>query len=57
MGTHVRVGQEDNLAERQGVLFKSNAEQVEKIKRILAEFDIGLISSGDARKRLGLARA
>ena len=34
MGTHVRVGQEDNLFERPGVLFKSNAAQVAKIRHI-----------------------
>jgi hypothetical protein len=27
--------------ERPGKLFKSNAEQIEKVKRILNEFDIG----------------
>ncbi|WP_378132654.1 3-keto-5-aminohexanoate cleavage protein [Chelatococcus sp. GCM10030263] len=55
IGSHVRVGQEDNLLEREGVLFKSNAEQVEKIKRILNEFDIGLIDPTQAREMLGLA--
>jgi uncharacterized protein (DUF849 family) len=55
MGTHIRVGQEDNLLERDGVLFKSNAEQVEKIKRILAEFDIGIFTPKEAREKLGLA--
>jgi uncharacterized protein (DUF849 family) len=56
MGTHVRIGQEDNLLEREGVLFKSNAEQVEKIKRILAEFDIGMLTPNEAREKLGLAK-
>lgn len=54
MGTNIRIGQEDNLQERPGRLFKSNAEQVEKIKRILDEFDIGVTSAADARKQLGL---
>jgi uncharacterized protein (DUF849 family) len=56
MGTNIRVGQEDNLMERPGRLFKSNAEQIEKIKRILNEFDIGVMTPSDARHRLGLAQ-
>lgn len=55
MGTHVRVGQEDNLLEREGVLFKSNAEQVCKIVRIVNEFGIEVASAAQARKALGLA--
>lgn len=54
MGTHIRVGQEDNLTERPGRLFRSNAEQVGKIRRILEEFDIGLASPAEARRSLGL---
>lgn len=57
MGTHLRIGQEDNLLDREGVLFKSNAEQVEKIKRILAEFAIGILTPREARERLGLAKS
>jgi uncharacterized protein (DUF849 family) len=56
LGTNIRVGQEDNVTERSGRLFKSNAEQIEKIKRILDEFDIGVMTATDARQRLGLAR-
>jgi len=56
MGTNIRVGQEDNVTERPGRLFKSNAEQIEKIKRILDEFDIGVMTAQEARQRLGLAR-
>lgn len=54
MGTNIRIGQEDNLLERKGVLFKSNAEQVGKIVRILDEFDIKPASIAEARQRLGL---
>jgi uncharacterized protein (DUF849 family) len=57
MGTNIRVGQEDNLMERPGRLFTSNAEQIEKIKRILDEFDIGITTPSDARALLGLTRA
>jgi uncharacterized protein (DUF849 family) len=56
LGTNIRVGQEDNVTERPGRLFKSNAEQIEKIKRILDEFDIGVMTATEARQRLGLAR-
>jgi uncharacterized protein (DUF849 family) len=55
MGTNIRVGQEDNLLERKGVLFKSNAEQIEKITRILNEFAIETATPAQARERLGLA--
>jgi len=54
MGTNIRVGQEDNVTERPGRLFKSNAEQVEKIRRIMEEFDIHHASPEEARQRLGL---
>jgi uncharacterized protein (DUF849 family) len=54
MGTHVRVGQEDNLFERPGVPFASNAAQVEKLSRILTEFDMEVASSAEARHILGL---
>jgi uncharacterized protein (DUF849 family) len=45
------------LLERPGKLFKSNAEQIEKIKRILDEFDIAVMTSSEACQRLGLAKA
>lgn len=54
MGTSIRIGQEDNVTERPGRLFKSNAEQVQKIRRILEEFDIGIATPAEARQRLGL---
>lgn len=56
MGTNVRIGQEDNLLERDGVLFKSNAEQVSKIVRIFHEFDIKPTSIADARAILDLPK-
>jgi uncharacterized protein (DUF849 family) len=54
MGTHLRVGQEDNLFERPGVPFASNAAQVEKIVRILREFDLEPATPAEARALLGL---
>lgn len=54
MGGHVRVGLEDNLWIERGVMAKSNAEQVSKIRRIGGELGIEFATSGDARKILGL---
>ncbi|WP_159097910.1 3-keto-5-aminohexanoate cleavage protein [Aminobacter sp. MSH1] len=54
MGTNIRIGLEDNLIEREGVLYKSNEEQVRKIKRILREFAIDLADVDEARLRLNL---
>jgi uncharacterized protein (DUF849 family) len=54
MGVNVRVGQEDNLYEAPGKLFKSNAEQIKKIKRIFDELNIETATPGEARKMLGL---
>ncbi|WP_158744457.1 3-keto-5-aminohexanoate cleavage protein [Acidisphaera sp. L21] len=54
MGTNLRIGQEDNLQERPGRLFTSNAEQVTKIVRIMEEFDIKIATPEEARQRLGL---
>ena len=55
MGTHVRVGQEDNLFEFPGKPFKSNAEQVQKIARIAGEFGIEVASAKEARQMLNFA--
>jgi len=55
MGTHVRVGQEDNLFDVGHVPFRSNAAQVEKLVRILAEFGIEIASPAEARRILGLS--
>jgi uncharacterized protein (DUF849 family) len=55
MGTNVRVGQEDNLFERPGVPYKSNADQVRKIRRIFDELGVEVASLAEARKRLGLS--
>jgi uncharacterized protein (DUF849 family) len=57
MGTHIRVGQEDNLFDVGRRPFKSNAEQVEKVKRILAEFGLEFATPTEARAILGLKAA
>lgn len=54
MGTHVRVGQEDNLFEFPGKPFASNAAQVEKIGRIFGEFGLEVATPAEARAMLGL---
>lgn len=54
MGTHVRVGQEDNLFDVGHAPFQSNAAQVEKIMRIFDEFGIETASPSEARHILGL---
>jgi uncharacterized protein (DUF849 family) len=50
---NVRVGQEDNLFDARGVPYKSNAEQVSKIRRIFDELSIEIATPEEARKRLG----
>jgi uncharacterized protein (DUF849 family) len=54
MGGNTRVGLEDSLYTKRGVLAKSNAEQVEKIVRIASEFGIEPATPDEARKALGL---
>lgn len=54
MGTHLRVGQEDNLYEREGVLYQSNAAQVEKIRRLLEDLNFVVADPAAARAILGL---
>ncbi|MCT2559564.1 3-keto-5-aminohexanoate cleavage protein [Tsuneonella sp. YG55] len=54
MGGHVRVGLEDSLFIERGVLAASNAEQVEKIVRILCEMGREPATPTEAREMLGL---
>jgi uncharacterized protein (DUF849 family) len=54
MGGHVRVGLEDSLFIRHGELAVSNAQQVEKIVRILAEMGREPASPTEAREMLAL---
>lgn len=51
---HVRVGMEDNLYRRQGVLAKSNVEMVEDIKTIAEIFGRELATPDEAREIHGL---
>lgn len=54
MGGHVRVGLEDSVFIERGVLATSNAQQVEKIVRIMAEMGIEPATAAEAREILGL---
>lgn len=54
LGTHVRVGQEDNLFDQPGVPFASNAAQVERIGQIFHALNIDIANVAEARAQLGL---
>jgi uncharacterized protein (DUF849 family) len=54
MGGHVRVGLEDSLFITRGVFAKSNAQQVEKIVRIIREMGHEPATPAEARSMLGL---
>ena len=57
MGAHVRVGLEDSLYLGAGARARSNAEQVSKIRRILAELGTDVATPDEARTILGLKGA
>ncbi len=54
MGGHIRVGFEDNIYYHKGVLAKSNAELVARIKRLSMEFGRKVANPSEAREILGL---
>jgi uncharacterized protein (DUF849 family) len=54
MGGNVRVGLEDSLYIGRGTLAANNAEQVEKIRRILEELGFEIATPDDARRLLAL---
>ena len=54
MEGHARVGFEDNIFIKKGVLAKSNAELVEKVVRIARELGREIATPDEARKILGL---
>lgn len=57
LGCHVRVGMEDNLYFKRGVLYKSNAEQVERVVRIAKELNREIATPAEAREMLGISKA
>jgi len=54
MGGNVRVGLEDSLYISRGVLAKSSAEQVSKIRRIVGELGFEIATPAEARQALAL---
>jgi 3-keto-5-aminohexanoate cleavage enzyme len=54
LGGHVRVGFEDNIYYRRGVLAKSNAEPVARIARIGSDLGREVATPGEARQLLGI---
>lgn len=54
MGGHVRVGLEDSLYISRGQLAESNAQQVEKVRRILTDLGHDIATPDEAREILGL---
>jgi uncharacterized protein (DUF849 family) len=57
LGGNVRVGLEDSIYLEKGRLAQSNAEQVEKIARILGELSLEIATPAEAREMLGLKGA
>jgi uncharacterized protein (DUF849 family) len=54
MGCNVRVGMEDNLYIGRGRLAESNAEYVEKARRIFDELSLTIATTAEARQRFAL---
>ncbi len=54
MGGHLRVGLEDSLLISRGKLAQSNAEQVDKVRRIVEDLGHEVASPDEARDILGL---
>ncbi len=52
MGGHIRVGMEDNIYYKRGVLAKTNAQFVERIVRIAREYGRDVASPNEAREIL-----
>jgi uncharacterized protein (DUF849 family) len=57
MGANMRVGLEDSLYLGKGRMAQSNAEQVEKIRRILGELSLDIATPDEARALLQLKGA
>jgi uncharacterized protein (DUF849 family) len=55
MGGHVRVGMEDNVLYKKGVLAESNMQFVKRAKRVIEEFTCEVATAAEARQILGLS--
>lgn len=56
MGGHIRVGMEDHIYYKSGILAKTNAQFVERIVRIAREYGREIASPDEARVILGLSK-
>jgi 3-keto-5-aminohexanoate cleavage enzyme len=56
LGGHVRVGMEDNLYYKKGEKLKTNAQLVERVKRIAEEMNRPVATVAEAREMLGLPK-
>ncbi|MCL2110970.1 MAG: 3-keto-5-aminohexanoate cleavage protein [Clostridiales bacterium] len=56
MGGHVRVGMEDNVLYKKGVIAESNMVFVARAKRIIEEFGLETATPNEARELLGLKK-
>lgn len=54
LGGHIRVGMEDNVMYQKGVLAESNAQFVERAKRVIEEYGCEAATPDEARSILGL---
>lgn len=54
MGGNIRVGMEDNVLYKKGVLAESNMQFVERAKRVIEEFTCEVATPAEARQILGL---
>jgi uncharacterized protein (DUF849 family) len=54
MGGHIRVGMEDNVVYKKGVLAESNMQFVARAKRIIEEYGCDAATPAEAREILGL---
>ena len=53
-GGHIRVGMEDNVVYKKGVLAESNMQLIERAKRVIEEFGLEVATPDEARQILGL---
>lgn len=53
-GGHIRVGMEDNVIYKKGVLAESNMQLIERAKRVVEEFGLEVATPDEARQILGL---
>lgn len=53
-GGHIRVGMEDNVIYKKGVLAESNMQLIERAKRVIEEYGYEVATPDEARQILGL---